>query len=634
MKKQIAIIGIIILLNGISILSSPGSIAIDRDLTSNDEAMDFECYGFVIPLPAGDDSTYETFLNSKVRCLVNDLLRENITVYWSSCDFSVLSKEMQNDGNSTMIFYKKGAFVVPFSGDLYKDALATALVYDYNMTSEIDVGPLKLEVYKLVDPINMTGYVLQEAKIVQYLGRPIRYHWPVYLQVAESGGFFSMEFLLDDEITGLSNDDFNVFMWPYQPNPATTLDAIKPLTNTEGLDAIRKFVRNGGGYIGSCYGAQVATSGNIRPIPFNFLRYAYNPNLSFCGSFGFLALSDSLAVYRAFFKPAFYAATIELTDTSHPLAFGLNKTVKDLWAGVGIGWVGENTEIVGIYNDLSNKDDPFINRGFIKKMIGSPAYLSTTFGDGKVVFYTSHPEMINNISLLSESYTWEGDRYYGRRILHNTLFYVASKGLRSTITEIHYPVSFIEDLGFRTTNLYINQSGGYEFQNLITRINMLNTDLYELDNISIELNILISGLFPDIIEKTRIEYMHHFCNIYSDYNNKTLSSLNKLGQIYPMLFEYNESILSRVNSLKSELSWRLNYSESLVQKVIVMANNLKDLMQFKKHILQKLETLQKAQEMLRAFETGLKYIPQTYFETEKLVRYSWYNYEADIALDF
>ena len=128
--------------------------------------------------------------------------------------------------------------------------------------------------------------------------------------------------------------------------------------------------------------------------------------------------------------------------------------------------------------------------------------------------------------------------------------------------------------------------------------------------------------------------MHHFCNIYSDYNNKTLSSLNKLGQIYPMLFEYNESILSRVNSLKSELSWRLNYSESLVQKVVIMANHLKDIIQFKKHILQKLETLQKAQEMLRAFETGLKYIPQTYFETEKLVRYSWYNYEADIALDF
>jgi len=71
--------------------------------------IDNDCYGFVIPLPSGEDSTYETFKNSKVRHLINDLLREGITVYWSSCDFSVLSKYMDSQS-----FVKENYYEVPF----------------------------------------------------------------------------------------------------------------------------------------------------------------------------------------------------------------------------------------------------------------------------------------------------------------------------------------------------------------------------------------------------------------------------------------------------------------------------------------------------------------------------------------
>ena len=102
------------------------------------EAIDVDCYGFVVPLPSGEDSTYETFQNSKVRHLINDLLRENISVYWSSNNFSAMSKEMNNKSDVVERCYKKGDFIIPFSGDLYKDVLTTAIIYDYSKTSEIE----------------------------------------------------------------------------------------------------------------------------------------------------------------------------------------------------------------------------------------------------------------------------------------------------------------------------------------------------------------------------------------------------------------------------------------------------------------------------------------------------------------
>ena len=148
----------------------------------------------------------------------------------------------------------------------------------------------------------------------------------------------------------------------------------------------------------------------------------------------------------------------------------------------------------------------------------------------------------------------------------------------------------------------------------------------------VEIGFLIFNLHVDITKETRIDYMHYFCDIYRDYNNKTLSSLDKLERIYPMLFEYDESILRRVDTLKTRLSWRLNHSEKLIQEVIAEAEELRDLIKNKNHVIQKPRVLYEARGMLRDFETGLKYIPQTYFETEKLVRYAWYNYEAYTVL--
>jgi len=127
-------LGVAILFIGNSAILLDGSIEnsdkkVDISYTYSVETTDFECYGFIIPLPAGNDSTSETFLNTKVRNLVNDLLREDIDIYWTSCDFSVYSKKL----NSDMIydnFFEKGDFMTPFSGEEHKDTLAIAIIFD------------------------------------------------------------------------------------------------------------------------------------------------------------------------------------------------------------------------------------------------------------------------------------------------------------------------------------------------------------------------------------------------------------------------------------------------------------------------------------------------------------------------
>jgi len=84
-KKIITILIIILFINLSTVISKEieqntkinlyGIEKVDNNISNN-------CYGFVIPLPSGNDSTYETFLNTKVRNLVNDLLREKIDIYW------------------------------------------------------------------------------------------------------------------------------------------------------------------------------------------------------------------------------------------------------------------------------------------------------------------------------------------------------------------------------------------------------------------------------------------------------------------------------------------------------------------------------------------------------------------------
>lgn len=614
-------------------------LAIDKDV-DYEQSSTSECYGFILPLPSGEDTTEETFQNGRVHHLINDLLRENISVYWSAGNFSALCKDMNYDSTVTEMCFSPGDFIVLFSGDTSLDTILVSVMYDYNRTCEIgDADSYQIEMYQLMCVLTIEAYALIEPKIAQHFGTPVRYGWPFYLQIAEAGGFLTMEFLLENEtVECLTTDDFNVFMWPYNPMLGTAYEVLVDFFNKNRSNAIRSFVRNGGGYIGSCYGAQVGAAGLIQPIPVFSLRHAYNTNLSFQYPSVSLSLSDSLMSVKLLVrKYPIYVSTIEIEDMSHPLSFGINKTTKVFFNGPWFVWLGQNTDTLARYIHFQSENNETVHERYPYNLIGSASWVNSSFGNGNVVLFGCHPEFVTNVSLLFNRVEWEGDTYYGQRIIFNALSYATSKEKELINPIITHPVWLIEDIGKKTTNLSIPPGNNSEFHDLEERINQLTEHLVFLRDISEEITEMLSNFTyaSHVIEvKTTYppRYIHYYCNIFLEYHNKTRSSLDKLEQVYPLLLAFNQSLELVADNFKSHMFWRINASENLMEQILLMMDSFQDLLDSKRNIIQKIRIITEARHLLGAVAIGLKYMPQMYFETLKFLRYCWYHYESEIFL--
>lgn len=636
-------IGIIVLFIGNNIISSDENIKNNNDDFKITQAIakeitDFECYGFIIPLPAGNDSTFETFLNTKSRNLINDLLRENLDIYWSAIDFSVYSMKINSNITDNNLF-KKGDFIIPLSGNKYNDMLTTTIIYDYFYDCEINDDFLQVDVYIILETFEIDTYKLNEPKIAQHLGTPTRYSWPCFLQIADAGGFFSMEFLLDNETTDLNIFDYNVFMWPYKPHPARYYEMMKTLSNIEGSNTIREFVRNGGGYIGTCYGAIVASSGSLFPIPIISLRRAYNIYLS---SIPFLDISISDTLMRPFLDTNnLYISTSEIVNMSHPLSFGLNSTIREFFNGAWFQFLGRKSFAVGLHQSLINSNDnDDVPSWLLKLVIDTPSWVVSHFGNGKIVQYSSHPEFINNISILFNTIEWDGDPYYGRRTLHNALFYVTSDNYNNISSSTSYNLSFIKTIGIKTVDLLIENVSSSILIDFKVRINALNDKISMLKLIadqSKELYIHQNEIILNDEVSRLIGYVSHFCVIFSDYYNKTLKTFDIFENIYPLLYKYDNLTYQKLNYLRNILSERLNNSEKIIMKTILIAKDLKEYLEKisprQSNNIHNIAISRMSRSMLNTYEIGLKYIPQIYFETIKLVRSCWYHYEVKNALE-
>lgn len=592
------------------------------------------CFGFIIPLPSGNDTTYETFLNSRVRNLVNDLLRENVSVYWSSENFTAYCKNINIDEGLIEKNFKKGDFLIPFSGNNFIDTLTTSIILDYGFISEIEPDELETQSYLLLQNLNFSGYKLIEPKIVQHLGKPTRYAWPAYIQIAEAGGFFSMDFLLDNETADkLNNEDYNVFMWPYNPSRSKTYEVLATLFDKKQCNAVRNFVKNGGGFIGSCYGAEVASSGMVWPLFLINILPSYNPNLPCFGIF--YSMSDSITNRRLLPNIRMMILTTTIEDTNHPISYGMNTTFKDFFDGAWFPWTGKNTHTIATMTELESVDN--IEK-YPNTIIGSPSWMNTTFGDGKLLLFPSHPEFVNNLPVVFDRYEWDSDKFYGRRLLHNSLYFVTSEEVKEINYSINQPVTFIQEISDKTTNLSIESISNQELELIINRIYNLNKNLTQLNETSIQ----IRSIFSDLINTTIVfqskhnylfSYTHYICEIFKNYNQKAIYYLDLISKIYPLIYEYNDLVQSTFNSFKSDILLYLNQSEDLVKNVNDIADNILDLIKNKRSLIKNILIVKNSRKMLNDFEIGLKYLPKLYFESCKLSRSFWYNYETNVALD-
>ncbi|UCB58901.1 MAG: hypothetical protein JSV67_00990 [Thermoplasmatales archaeon] len=596
------------------------------------------CYGFIIPLPQGDDSTIETFEISRVRHLINDLLRGKIDVYWLSKNISIKSRDLMNNNNLDSCFFEKGAFIVPFTGISYIDTLIISIVNDYNSSSEIDNDDIKIKSYLIMESSVFDGYKLKEVKIAQHLGIATRYSWPCYLLIADAGGFLTFEFIDDFETSSvLNNDDFNVFMWPYEPNPSTIFEVLKSLSDYKGLNTIRDFVNNGGGFIGSCYGAESASAGFIWPIPAIYIRRVYNPNLKVFPFYSF-AISDTWMRGTTFLEDLLIT-TSKIKNHNHPMSYGLNDTFQEFFNGGWYKWVGKKTEPVAVYSDLIIINEDTNLPGYMKKsIIDSPSHISTTFGDGKVVEFTSHPEFIINISILFNNIPWEGDKYYGRRTIFNTLNYVTAEQENVFAVETFQELIFVEEVIKSTKNLLIDENINSEFNDIISKIITLKNYIDTLENKVLNLKYLYSEFDNkyEIFKKGRrhIGYILHYSIIYDDFLNRSISTLEQLENVYQMYKAYNSSAKNDIAKLKKDIQMRIENATKIIDKIFDISEKIEAI--FQKNtisIFGKLRLINYRRNLISEYELNLKYIPQQLFNSLKILRKFWYNYEAELTLE-
>lgn len=591
------------------------------------------CFGFIIPLPSGNDSTYETFLTTKTMNLINDLLREDIYVYWSNESFLTLSAEIGINKIKNNSF-EKGDFIVPFSGILQIDTLLMAIIYDYYYGSEIYGNAIKLKIYKITKEIDINSFKLFEPKIAQHLEKPVRYSWPCYLEIADSGGFFTMDFLLEGETFNLlNNEDYNIFMWPYKPHPARYIEVLKSLADFKSSNTVRNFIKNGGGYIGSCYGAIVASSGSFTPLPIFSLNRAYNTEMTSIPFFN-LAVSDNYM--RPFAdKNNLYLSTVEIQDINHPLSFGLNKTSISFFDGAWFQRLGKNSENVATHKNIENtKEGKIVPILLEKSLVDSPAWVTSSFGEGKIVQFACHPEYVNNISILVKNLNWAGDPYYGRRIIYNSILYSSSR--RDDIkTNFSYSSTNIFEIGNKTRGIKIKEKDFSIFKNLANSIIGVKSATSNLKNSSMATKKLYTSLNQGKQIDSEIirlfSYVYFYSDIYEGYFNKTLVELKNLENI---IATSNFSENNRIENLKFDMYSNLQKSWKKINDTNITIKNIDLILSTKlPENIKKILILEKSRYLLSNYEINLKYIPQNYFETVKLLRSIWYYYQTDIALD-
>lgn len=622
--KNIFLICLIILSN-LYVVSS-----VKNDITNNNEE---SCFGYIIPLPSGKDTTYETLQNSKVRFLINDLLREKIDVFWSNESFNTLCKSFSN--NVSMIKFEKGTFIVPFSDDIYIDKLITSIIIDYNISSEIYDNSSNVEIFYLMEKIELNALKLVEPRIAQHYDIPIRYGWPCYLQIAESGGFLNFDFLIEDEVlTELVNDRYNVFMWPYEPDPARFYEVVVSLSNRKEFEKIRSFVSKGGGYIGSCYGALAASSGFLNPLSGFHLLQSYNPSIPLLPFSFTLSMSDSIMMERAEVLNDLYISYSKIHNKNHPITFGINDTVKEFFSGPWFIWLGNNTKTISTFTEVTlgeNESEPL----FIEKRVeNSPSWTVSKFGEGDMVLFTSHPEFINNITFLFENRTWNADQYYGRRVIFNSIMYVTAEKIGTILIDINYPFSFLDEVKNHTINIDIPSSQNKFFKDIEKRLNNYKHNLSLLRNQSFQQMRLYHSTFNESkvypSESRPLLYTYTFCSILYDYIEKTLNILKKIEDINTLFIKSDYNISNKISLLKNNISKKFNQTINIFNISMEISNNISYLFKNTDRTLyNKSLIIENSRKLITTFEISLKYFPQIYFEALKTTHHEWYNYESN-----
>ena len=91
------------------------------NLSDIDKEIFSDVYGFVIPLPKSQEISKNPNLQYTLLNLINDLLRIDVPVYWTSKEMNIFNNNIGLKNNHNYLSFEKGTFIIPFTGNLSVD---------------------------------------------------------------------------------------------------------------------------------------------------------------------------------------------------------------------------------------------------------------------------------------------------------------------------------------------------------------------------------------------------------------------------------------------------------------------------------------------------------------------------------
>lgn len=625
------------------ILQTSSSLCITAELGIDSEKINFEdeilltqlplCYGFIFPNVKYENKYFENQIYCKIRHMVNDLLREEIHVFWTSSNMTINVSKINISEIEENLLFEKGSFIVPFTGVDIVDLKIIAIVCDYNQSSEIEQNNnAKTPVYLLKEQISFDGYGLSNVKILNFMNfLSCGESW--YVDVAFKCGFLNYDFVYNNDTSKkLEDSDYNLLIWPgydlYYPSLFVALEIILDFP-TRRNRAVRDFVSEGGGFIGSCQAAYMAARG-IKPLPAYPSILTQYPNLP---SIGLLSISDIVTANGLVISKDLEQ---EILDKNHPVVYGVDHYLTGgfLLHGPKIIKTGESVNVIANF-----KNDSYLD--------GTPSIVSNNFGYGKVVLFSPHSEIRDPDT---GPKFWDGGTagtYNGKKLITNAFYFATSQDKKEHVISESRPLVFIMDSWNKTTDLsYLLNEQVEIFEEIKTCINESFEDIANLNNniylilekiiqIGIEQNISLKEIKKNLYYAGHI-YLIYCFDLVKEYLENTSSTIQTIEKIYPIL-EEDTIFIEQLEQLKFNLSIKIGKIQEILSTSAKKLQDIETILEtYRKHQLFRkfMEKIVKkiSHDIEIQTELAFQLMPGGYFDSLKFLRYHWHNIETNLSM--
>lgn len=382
-------------------------------------------FGYIVPMSV-------LSLQEQLRAmhLINELMRLNFTVYEASTPFSAIT-----DVNPEGFTYAIGDYIIPrqafmlYYGGEYYGVVPHPFLLSYvkELAEELNVT-----LHRVLEPYTAEVYQIMLPRTAVYHGTGTFFCYLWHERCLKKMGFLP-DFLNRYDLYAGALSNYDVFIMP-GGNAYWERFSL----NLTGLELIREFLQNGGEYVGTCAGAYVAYRDAVLPrgyphpelqpglniVDMDFANVlpltdpAVNQTIEWLEEHeiplaGHVAYVETTSRTRAVIFPTSWFETwaVKIAAPEHPVMYGYTGYVDMLYAGGPIMRPLAGVTPLAVYGMFSVPPEKLTVPEDVAEriLVESSAALTAPYELGKVVLFSTHPEM------------WEWEHTY--RMIGNSVYY-------------------------------------------------------------------------------------------------------------------------------------------------------------------------------------------------------------------